>query len=94
MRFVVAGGAGFIGSAVVRHPIAALSHEVVCSRQPIPVYGAGDIFRDLLSVEDRARALSSRLRADGARATRDSCAIGSKNARHGHPRPRLRAVAL
>ena len=30
MRFFVTGGAGFIGSAVVRHLIADTAHEVVC----------------------------------------------------------------
>ncbi len=30
MRFIVTGGAGFIGSAVVRHLIADTAHEVVC----------------------------------------------------------------
>ena len=30
MRFLVTGGAGFIGSAVVRHLIAQTAHEVMC----------------------------------------------------------------
>jgi dTDP-D-glucose 4,6-dehydratase len=60
--FLVTGGAGFIGSAVVRHLIAETQHRVcvlilnALEGKPLPIYGNGSN-RDWLFVEDHARAV-------------------------------------